>query len=72
VNGTGTAVAQFEDGRPVAVAFIGETIDDPIYREYEDRFASYDDDKLVDAFNRDVGKPGWVREAGFVFGRTRE
>src|SRR5690242_13355211 len=34
------------------------------YREYRVRFAAYSDVELVDAFNREVGNPGWTSSRG--------
>jgi hypothetical protein len=30
------------------------------YEEYQARFKAYTDQELIDAFNREVGNPGWV------------
>lgn len=30
------------------------------YQEFQERFNGMSDDELIDAFNSDVGKPGWV------------
>ena len=30
------------------------------YNEFKDRFQKMNNNELIDAFNRDVGNPGWV------------
>jgi hypothetical protein len=33
---------------------------DKIYEEFKERFESMTDEQLIDTFNRDKGKSGWV------------
>jgi hypothetical protein len=39
---------------------------------YKKRFKDYDADQLIEAFNRDVGNPGWVRARGFFLVALRK
>jgi hypothetical protein len=34
------------------------------FEEYQQRFSNYSDQELVNAFNEEIGKPGWVGARG--------